>query len=141
MNDDDVVYTRQRDTVIKAIKDYGTDHVSGVTVGNEYMFQAVGGGASKDKATTFLLTKLADFRTTLTALALPKTIPIGTADVTDYFGPEIMVGSDYAMENIHPWFAHVSVADAGAWTLNAFTTTNAVSADPVPRICCHFARC
>lgn len=34
-------YTRQRDTIKEALQTYGTDHVLGVTVGNEWMLKCV----------------------------------------------------------------------------------------------------
>lgn len=36
---DNTVYTRQRDYITQAIQTYGTDHVAGVTVGNEWMLK------------------------------------------------------------------------------------------------------
>lgn len=38
---DPAPYSRQRDAIVEALKKYGTDHVSGVTVGNEYMLKYV----------------------------------------------------------------------------------------------------
>lgn len=38
---DPTPYERQRDAIIDAIKTYGTDHVAGVTVGNEYILKFV----------------------------------------------------------------------------------------------------
>lgn len=35
------VYTRQRDLILNALQTYGTDHVGGVTVGNEFMLKCV----------------------------------------------------------------------------------------------------
>jgi exo-beta-1,3-glucanase (GH17 family) len=32
-------YRRQRDAMKEAIKTYGTDHIAGVTVGNEFMLK------------------------------------------------------------------------------------------------------
>lgn len=34
-------YSEQRDTILDAIKTYGTDHVGGVTVGNEFILEYV----------------------------------------------------------------------------------------------------
>lgn len=39
--DNDTVYTRQRDEIKQAIQTYGTDHIAGVTVGNEFMLEYV----------------------------------------------------------------------------------------------------
>jgi len=38
---DTSVYERQRDYIKEAIETYGTDHISGVTVGNEFMLKYV----------------------------------------------------------------------------------------------------
>lgn len=37
--DDQDAYTRQRDAVMEALKEYGAEHVAGVTVGNEFMLK------------------------------------------------------------------------------------------------------
>ena len=34
-------YQRQRDAIIEAIQTYGTDHIAGITVGNEYILKYV----------------------------------------------------------------------------------------------------
>lgn len=36
---DSTPYTRQRDAIQQAIQTFGTDHVAGVTVGNEFMLK------------------------------------------------------------------------------------------------------
>ena len=41
--DDSAPYVRQRDAILEAIKTYGTDHISGVTVGNEFILKCVFG--------------------------------------------------------------------------------------------------
>lgn len=38
---DPTPYERQRDAIIDAIKTYGTDHISGITVGNEYILKYI----------------------------------------------------------------------------------------------------
>jgi len=37
--DGGAAYTRQRDLIIDAVKTYGTDHIAGITVGNEWMLK------------------------------------------------------------------------------------------------------
>lgn len=37
--DNNAAYTRQRDLIKSAIQTYGTDHIGGVTVGNEFMLK------------------------------------------------------------------------------------------------------
>jgi exo-beta-1,3-glucanase (GH17 family) len=39
--DNGTAYTRQRDVLKEAIQTYGTDHIAGVTVGNEFMLKYV----------------------------------------------------------------------------------------------------
>jgi exo-beta-1,3-glucanase (GH17 family) len=39
--DNGTAYTRQRDVIKQAIQTYGTDHIAGVTVGNEFMLKSV----------------------------------------------------------------------------------------------------
>jgi len=39
--DNGASYQRQRDAIKSAIKTYGTDHIGGVTVGNEFMLKYV----------------------------------------------------------------------------------------------------
>lgn len=36
---DDSVYTRQRDAIKAALQTYGSDHVAGITVGNEFILK------------------------------------------------------------------------------------------------------
>ena len=36
---DSDAYTRQRDTLKEVIQTYGTDHIAGITVGNEYILK------------------------------------------------------------------------------------------------------
>jgi len=39
--DNGTAYERQRDVIKSAIQTYGTDHVGGITVGNEFMLKLV----------------------------------------------------------------------------------------------------
>ena len=38
---DDTAYQRQKQAIKEAIETYGTDHIAGITVGNEYMLKCV----------------------------------------------------------------------------------------------------
>lgn len=38
---DPTAYTRQRDAIKEVIQTYGTDHIAGITVGNEFMLKYV----------------------------------------------------------------------------------------------------
>ncbi|KDQ19321.1 glycoside hydrolase family 17 protein [Botryobasidium botryosum FD-172 SS1] len=137
VDDTDTVYTRQRDAVKKAIQDYGTDHIAGVTVGNEFMLNAVGDngdatGAAGIKAATYLDNKIADFRSTLKSMNLAKTIPVGVADAGSYFNLQLLSAVDYGMANIHPWFALTTINDAAGWTYDFFQNTNVAQAANAP---------
>lgn len=58
---------------------------------------------------------MADMRTKLAELKLPKTIPVGTADAGSMITTSLSEGSDYVMANVHPWFGGVPVDDAAGW--------------------------
>ncbi|CEQ41231.1 SPOSA6832_02916 [Sporobolomyces salmonicolor] len=91
------VNAQQQQMIIDAINIYGTDHISGITIGNEC------------------------FRTQLDALKLPKTLPVGTADAGSVFTTALADGSDYIMANVHPWFGGVPIDQAAGWTWEYFT--------------------
>ena len=38
---DPAPYLRQREAIVDAINTYGTDHISGITVGNEFILKCV----------------------------------------------------------------------------------------------------
>jgi len=40
-NDNGTAYNAQKKAIVSAIQTYGTDHIAGVTVGNEYMLKSV----------------------------------------------------------------------------------------------------
>lgn len=46
---------------------------------------------------------MADMRTTLKGLNLPKTIPVGTADAGSMITTSLAQGSDYVMANGECW--------------------------------------
>jgi len=131
---DGTAYTRQRDEIVSAIKTYGTDHIAGVTVGNEFILNylnANGGTSSSDANGTLgdagaalLLPNITDMRSQLQALNLPKTIPVGNSEAGAYFNNEILSAVDYGMSNVHPWFASVSIDQAASWTAEFFEETN-----------------
>lgn len=67
---DDAPYVRQRDAIIDAIKTFGADHVTGITVGNEYMLKCV-------SRLAFLLSHLTVFLATSMQMAhLTRTVPL-----------------------------------------------------------------
>ncbi|KAG8934950.1 hypothetical protein FRC02_008932 [Tulasnella sp. 418] len=139
INDDDTVYTRQRDEVKKLIETYGTDHIAGVTVGNEYILNKMtaAGGADPTSApgvaaAEFLVTKIQDTRSMLTSMSLPKTIPVGNGDAGSYTNTQLLSAVDYFMSNIHPWFGHLPVEQSAGWTWQFFQDNNVALAATVP---------
>ncbi|KAI0783882.1 glycoside hydrolase superfamily [Irpex lacteus] len=130
--DGGAAYVRQRDTIVDALKTYGTDHVLGITVGNEFMLNYVtnyAGGADVntpqgDVGAELLIANITDARSTFGGLGLSTTLPIGTADAGSYFNLQVLEKVDYGMSNVHPWFANVSIAEAAGWTADFFQETN-----------------
>jgi len=57
-------------------------------------------------------------------LDLPSSVPVGTAEAGAYFNNLVLAAVDYAMANVHPWFANVSIDQAASWTNEFFQTTD-----------------
>ena len=105
--DGGVAYARQRDAIIEAIKTYGTDHISGVTVGNEFILNyltdqgnsdsALANGPIGDAGAAILLPNVTDTRQALAALNLPKTIPVGNSEAGAYFNNKLLSAVDYGV--------------------------------------------
>lgn len=128
---DSAPYVRQRDAIVDALKKYGADHVSGITVGNEYMLNYLNANGATDPNSAvgntgaqLLISNITDTRTAVQALSLSKTLPIGTADAGAYFNNEVLAAVDYGMSNIHAWFANVSITQAAGWVNEFFQETN-----------------
>ncbi|CBQ71356.1 conserved hypothetical protein [Sporisorium reilianum SRZ2] len=118
----DAAWNRQVANITFALDSFGTDHVGGISVGNEYLLN--GGSA------TSLLTYVQQFRT----LASSKgwTFPVGTADAGSMFTATVAAGVDYFMANVHAWFAGTLVADGPAWTYQYFENNDANVAAAAP---------
>ncbi|KNZ63274.1 hypothetical protein VP01_1165g4 [Puccinia sorghi] len=121
----DTVYERQLKAVTTAIQKYGTEHIAGITVGNEFLLLSYGdGGLPTDPkgvaARTTLLNYIKKTNQTLQAMKLDKAIPLGTADAGSAVTKELCAGADYVMANVHPWFGHVPVEQAAGWTWQFF---------------------
>ncbi|KAH9831554.1 glycoside hydrolase superfamily [Rhodofomes roseus] len=123
-------YEEQRDKVLDAIKTYGTDHVGGVTVGNEFVLDfmgANGGGSDPNDAVgtaggELLIANITDMKNQLSSLGY--SVPVGTSDAGAYFNDKVLESVDYALSNIHSWFANVSIAQAADWTYTFFEEEN-----------------
>lgn len=128
---DDEVYTRQRDNIMAAIQEYGTDHIAGVTVGNEFILNYLNAnsGTSPNDAVgnqgaQLLIANIKDTRSHLEALNLDKTIPVGNSDAGSYFNDQVLQSVDYAMSNVHAWFANTTAENGPAWTFQFFEEQN-----------------
>ncbi|WVF68708.1 hypothetical protein IAT40_003480 [Kwoniella sp. CBS 6097] len=124
VDSDESAYKAQVEAVEAALKTYGTDHVSGITVGNEYILNTA--GTDSTTSATYLASvkviadKIQEVNTTIQGLGLSKTLPIGTSDAGSVMSKSLGEEIDYFMANVHPWFGSVSVDDAAAWTDNFF---------------------
>lgn len=132
---DDTAYTRQRDVIKSAIQTYGTDHIAGLTVGNEFMLNYVTGhniqdvnSAAADTGAAILTANIADTRSMLSSLNLPKTIPIGNSDAGSYFNTKVLEAVDYGLANVHAWFANTTIDAAAGWVNTFFQETNVAPA-------------
>ncbi|CAH7668014.1 glycoside hydrolase superfamily [Phakopsora pachyrhizi] len=121
----DTVYQRQLDAVTTAIKKYGTEHIAGITVGNEFLLLSFGeGGTAADPkgiaARATLLNYVQKTNSTIQAMKLDKPIPLGTSDAGSAVTKELCAGVDYVMANVHPWFGSVPIEQAAVWTWQFF---------------------
>lgn len=132
---DDASYERQKTALRDALETYGTDHVAGITVGNEFMLNYVlsRGGTTAESTigragARLLIEKIDDTRAMLRTMGL--TVEVGTSDAGSYFNTALLEAIDYGLSNVHPWFAQVTADSAAQWTFDFFQTNNVV------RICC-----
>jgi exo-beta-1,3-glucanase (GH17 family) len=100
-------------------------------------YMTTNGGVSPDDAigqagAQILLADIADMRTTLASLNLPKTIPVGTSEAGAFFNTDVLKGIDYGMSNVHAWFANTTAKDAAPWTADFFQHTNVDVAKLLP---------
>ncbi|KIM46320.1 glycoside hydrolase family 17 protein [Hebeloma cylindrosporum] len=136
---DPTAYERQRDVIKSALQTYGVDHVAGITVGNEFMLNYVVGhnsndanSAIADEGAAILTANIADTRSMLASLNLPKAIPVGNSDAGSYFNKQVMLAIDYGLSNVHAWFANTTIDAASSWVTTFFEETNVAPAALLP---------
>jgi exo-beta-1,3-glucanase (GH17 family) len=136
---DPTAYERQRDVHKAAIQTYGTDHIAGLTVGNEFMLNYVTGhniqdvnSAAADTGAAILTANIADTRAMLASLNLSKTIPVGNSDAGSYFNNKVLESVDYGLSNVHAWFANTTAIAAADWVFSFFKETNVDPAALLP---------
>jgi hypothetical protein len=119
--DNNAAYNRQRDLIKSAIQIYGTDHVGGITVGNEFMLKCgfspllidgrlnymysylnANGAAGANSAignagAALLVADITDTRDMLGNLGLSKIPRVGTSDAGSYFNSIVLKAVDYGV--------------------------------------------
>ncbi|GAW02264.1 glycoside hydrolase family 17 protein [Lentinula edodes] len=116
--DNGVAYNRQKTAIESAIQAYGTDHIGGVTVGNEFILDYLDANGATDpngsvgnQGAAILTPLIDDTKSMLQSLGV--TLKVGNADAGSFFNDKVLADVDYGMANVHPWFANVSI-DAAA---------------------------
>ncbi|KAJ3511948.1 hypothetical protein NLJ89_g3806 [Agrocybe chaxingu] len=132
-------YERQREVIKEAIETYGTEHIAGVTVGNEFMLNYVTGRNSNDansaignEGAAILKANIEDTKKMIADMNLDKTIPVGNSDAGSYFNTQIMETMDYGLSNVHAWFANTTAEGASKWVTDFFDETNVKPAALLP---------
>ncbi|KIK69740.1 glycoside hydrolase family 17 protein [Collybiopsis luxurians FD-317 M1] len=128
--DNGTAYNRQKSAIEDAIKTYGTDHIGGVTVGNEFILDFLnannGGddpnGAVGNQGASILVPFIDDTKSMLQSLGV--SLKVGNADAGSFFNNKVLGDVDYGMANVHPWFANESIDDAAGWTWSFFEQTD-----------------
>jgi exo-beta-1,3-glucanase (GH17 family) len=134
-NDNGTEYQQQKKAIVAAINTYGTDHIAGITVGNEFMLNYLNanGGTDPNSAVgtagaQILIPYITDMTNTLKSMNLNKHIPVGNSDAGSYFNTQVLQAVEYGMANVHPWFGNVSIDAAAGWTYDFFEQNNVAAA-------------
>ncbi|KAJ2916451.1 hypothetical protein MD484_g3985, partial [Candolleomyces efflorescens] len=137
--DDHDAYLRQRDLIKDAIETYGTKHIAGVTVGNEFMLNWVTGHGVTDpnsgvglEGADILLADIQDTKQMLTDMNLDKHIPVGNSDAGSFFSTEVLEAVEYGLSNVHAWFANTTAEGASQWVFDFFQESNLTPAAALP---------
>ncbi|EPQ52588.1 glycoside hydrolase family 17 protein [Gloeophyllum trabeum ATCC 11539] len=126
---DKTPYTRQKQAIQEAIQTYGTDHIGGVTVGNEFMLNYLNANGASDpnsavgnQGAALLKADIDDTKQMLKDMNV--NLQVGNAEAGSYFNTLVLEDVDYGMSNVHPWFANVSIDQAADWTWEFFDEQN-----------------
>ncbi|KAJ2931762.1 hypothetical protein H1R20_g5495, partial [Candolleomyces eurysporus] len=131
--DDHDAYLRQRDLIKGAIETYGTKHIAGVTVGNEFMLNVtdVNSGVGLEGA-AILLADIEDTKQMLADMNLDKHIPVGNSDAGSFFATSVLEAVEYGLSNVHAWFANTTAEGAAPWVFDFFQESNLTPAAALP---------
>ena len=125
--DNGTTYKRQRDLIQSAIQTYGTEHIAGVTVGNEFMLKCVSifipefeaqqlkfysyvinngvtdpNSAVGNQGAAILIADIKDTRSMLSAMNLTNML-VGTSDASGYFNTQVLQAVDYGVRFTGLW--------------------------------------
>ncbi|GAA5878213.1 hypothetical protein JCM8547_003158 [Rhodosporidiobolus lusitaniae] len=131
VGDNTTVNAQQQEDILDALQTYGADHVTAVTIGNEYIL----GQTDQATAITYINSQVAAFNESLLALNLGKKILVGTADAGSVYTATLAEGIDAYYANVHPWFGGVNIDDAAGWTWEYFTNNDQNICDDVGNSC------
>jgi len=136
---DDTAYKRQRDVIKEMIEKYGTQHIAGITVGNEFMLNYVTGRNSLDAngpvgiaGAAVLKPDIDDTIEMLRGMNLDKHIPVGNSDAGSFFNTQILESVEYGLSNVHAWFANTTAQGASDWVNKFFQEQNVLPAAQLP---------
>lgn len=114
--DNNAAYDRQRDLIQQAIQTFGTDHIAGVTVGNEFMLNYLNANGATDpnsdvgnQGAALLMADINDTRTMINGMGLSKHIPVGTSDAGSYFNTLVLEDVEYGVRSL-PWQCFFSLS-------------------------------
>lgn len=103
-NDNGAAYTRQRDEIQNVIKTFGPDHITGITVGNEFMLNYLTANGATDpngpvgnQGAALLKANIDDTRTMITGMNLNKHLTIGTADAGAFFNTLVLQDVEFGV--------------------------------------------
>lgn len=106
MDSNETAYNEQVTAITDALQTYGTSHIEGLTVGNEYILNTAGTSSLTDSAyltaAQSIMSRIKTFNATIKAMNLDKHLPIGTSDAGSLMSTTLAAGIDYFMANVHP---------------------------------------
>ena len=104
-NDNNTAYDRQRGELDSVLQTFGTDHILGLTVGNEFMLNYLTdnsatdpNGPVGDQGAALLIADINDTKSNISALT--KNVPIGTADAGAFFNNEVLENVAYGVRSL-----------------------------------------
>jgi len=137
-DDDHEAYHRQKEYVQEALEMFGSEHVLGITVGNEFMLNYVTGLGGLDAnaaiakpGSDILVTDILETRQMLVDMGMTD-IEIGNSDAGSFFSNDVLAVVDYGLSNVHAWFANTTEAAAADWVFQFFEENNLVTAAALP---------